>query len=567
MNILCDQYEIKNIHMKQIILFFLLLPSFAWAHGGDDHGAAAKPSAVATAYFTGESFSDKYEALLKYSHTDPGKEAILKLFISQFNTNQALDSLQLKVSVAGHAAIKLEVSRLEKGIYLVSGIFPDTSHYNLVINIDGPLGADLLQINDIDPGRILPVEAEVVAHSHWYQSNWFYGLLGLLFGIGLMYFIMKNRNQKITAALILLYCLIPLKGLYNASAHEGHNEAGGKSGAVSTSFLVEKETQFLFSIHTQKLEPSDYNTSSVFFGTVTAAPDGKAVMQSPQTGKIVSLKVKPGQQVGRGQVVAVIEQQVDAGTQISILSQKNAIDADYIAAKAQYERLKKIEDIAAKKDITEAKARYESAAENKKLFETNTSNNSGNTKLISLTAPVSGVTSSFNYAIGAVISAGETLFEITNLDRVYIETQVFANDVANLNSAKKFTTSLSEADSVQYDLKIVSSAQSVNAGNQSQNFVFEVISPKGQFKIGANVQVRSVSGNIERQLTIPNEAITEVNGRPVVFIKDKAEQYSISYILKGENNNQYSIISRGAEEGERIVINNVYQMKMIYLNQ
>lgn len=553
--------------MKQLILFFLLFPSLARANGGDDHSEAAKPSSVATSYFTSEIFSDKYEALVKYTHTDPGKEAILKLFISQFNTNQALDSLQLKVSVAGHANIKLEVSRLEKGIYLVKGIFPDTAHYNLVINIDGPLGADLLQVNDIDPGRILPVETEIVAHSHWYQSNWFYGLLGLLFGIGLMYFIMKNRNQKITAALILFYCLIPLKGIYNTSAHEGHDEAGGKSGAVSSAFLVEKETQFLFNIHTQKLEPADYNTSTVFFGTVTAAPEGKAVIQSPQTGKIVSLKVKPGQEVSRGHVVAVIEQQVDAGTQISILSQKNSIDAEYNAAKAQYERLKKIEDIAAKKDITEAKARYESAADNKRLFETNTSNNSGNSKLISLTAPVSGVTGSFNYAIGAVVSAGETLFEITNLNRVYVETQVFANDVANLNSAKKFTASVSESDNVEYDLKIVSTAQSVNSGNQSQKVVFEVINPKGQFKIGANVQVRSMSGNIIRQLIIPNEAITEVNGRPVVFIKDKAEQYSISFILKGENNNQYSIIRRGAEEGERVVVNNVYQMKMIYLNQ
>ncbi|HLF47012.1 MAG TPA: efflux RND transporter periplasmic adaptor subunit [Chitinophagaceae bacterium] len=553
--------------MKQLILFFLLLPSLAWAHGGDDHGEAAKPAAAAMAYFTSETFSDKYEALVKYSHTDPGKEASLKLFISQFNTNQALDPVQLNVTVAGHPAIKLEMTRLEKGIYLLKGIFPDTAHYNLIVNVDGPQGADLLQLNDVDPGRVLPIETEATAHSHWYQSNWFYGFLGLLFGIIFMYIIMKKRNHRITAVIILFYCLLPLKGMYNASAHEGHDEPGGKSGAVSSAFLIEKETQFLFNIHTQKLEPADYNTSTVFFGTVTAAPDGKAVIQSPQTGKIVSLKVKPGQPVSRGQVVAVIEQQVDAGTQINILSQKNSIDAEYNAAKAQYERLKKIEDIAAKKDITEAKARYESAADNKRLFEANTTNSSGSSRFISLTSPVSGITGSFNYAIGAVVNAGETLFGITNLDRVYIETQVFVNDVPNLKSVKKFTASVSESDSMQYDLKLVSVPQSVNPGNQSQLVVFEVINPKGQFKIGANVQVRSYSGDIVRQLILPNEAITEVNGRPVVFIKDKAEQYSISFILKGENNNQYSIISRGAEEGERVVVNNVYQMKMIYLNQ
>ena len=553
--------------MKQLIILFLLLPVLAWAHGGDDHGAAGKSSATTAAYFSGEAFSDKYEVLIKYGYTEAGKEAILRLFISNYNTNQALDSAQLNVSVANHPAIKITVTRLENGIYQLSGIFPDTVHYNLVINIDGPLGADLLQVNDIDPGRELPVEPETVVHSHWYQSNWFYAFLGLVAGLLLMFFVMKNRNQKIIAVFILLGCLFPVKGIYQVSAHEGHDESGGKSGAVSSAFLVEKETQFLFNILTKKLETSDYNTSSVYFGTVTAAPDGRAVIQSPQTGKIVSLKVKPGQQVSRGQVMAVIEQQVDAGTQISILSQKNTIDAEYTAAKAQYERLKKIEDIAAKKDVTEAKARFESATENKKLFEANTSNSRGNSKLINLSAPVSGITGSFNYAIGAVVNSGETLFEITNLEKVYIETQVFANDVANLNVAQKFTASVNETDSLQYVLKLVSAPQSVNPGNQSRKVVFEILNPKGQFKIGANVQVRSFSGNISRQLILPNEAITEVNGRPVVFIKDKAEQYSISFILKGENNNQYSIVRKGTEEGERVVVNNVYQMKMIYLNQ
>ncbi|MEJ7675609.1 MAG: biotin/lipoyl-binding protein [Chitinophagaceae bacterium] len=47
-----------------------------------------------------------------------------------------------------------------------------------------------------------------------------------------------------------------------------------------------------------------------------------AVIQTPQTGKIVSIRATVGQRVSAGQVLAVIEQQVDAGTQISIISQK-----------------------------------------------------------------------------------------------------------------------------------------------------------------------------------------------------------------------------------------------------
>ncbi len=553
--------------MNKIILFFLLLPGIAMAHGGDDHGEAALATKSVSSIFTSETFSDKYEVLVKYGYFKPGTESVLRLFISDYSTNAPLDSVQLQVTVSANASIKLAVSKVDKGVYEIRGIFPENKKYNLVITINGLLGPDLLQVNDIEPGKEIPSEMVETAHQHWYNSSWFYGLLGLLGGMLLMFFVMKNRNQKIIATLILLYCLLPVNGYYDANAHEGHNDPAASSGAASTIFLVEKETQFLFNILTEKVESGNYNSSVEFFGTVIPAPTGKAVIQSPQIGKIVSLKVTTGQTVSRGQLLAVIEQQVDAGTQINIIAQKNIVDAEFAAAKAQYDRLKKIEDIAAKKDITEAQARYETALNNKKLFDANVGHSSGNTRFINLTSPINGVAGIFNYSIGAVVNAGETLFEIIDLNRVYIETQVFAKDIDALNASKKIIAHLNKIDTVSYQLRQVSTAQTVNTENQSQKVVFEILNSKGQFKLGANVEVRSFSSGSSRQVVVPNEAITEVNGRPVVFIKDKAEQYSISFISKGETNNRQTIIYKGVEEDERVVVKNVFQMKMMYLNQ
>ncbi len=61
--------------------------------------------------------------------------------------------------------------------------------------------------------------------------------------------------------------------------------------------------------------------------------------------------------------------------------------------------------------------------------------------------------------------------------------------------------------------------------------------------------------------------IAEVNGKPAVFIKDRAEQYSISYVNKGTSNSKIVNIIKGVEEGERVVTNGVYQMKTMFLNQ
>ena len=557
--------------MKRLIIQFLLglLPVMAFAHGGEDHGDAKKTSISPASYFSSEAASEIYEVLLKYSPIVPGKETSLRLYLSEYNTNKPIDSAKLEITVAGNPNIKITVVRIDKGVFELKTTFPEKKAYNLVLNINSYAGIDLIQLNNIETGKVLAAKTttESNSDSHWYSSNWFFGLMGLLIGLLVMFFVNKSRSRKMIAGAIILFCLLPTATYNPVSAHDGHDEAGAaKGGGSSTTFIVEKETQFLFNIQTQKIGTGDFNESSVLLGTVIAAPQGRAVIQTPQAGKIVSLRVAPGQRVGKGQVVAVIEQQVDAGTQISILSQSNSVNAEYDAAKAQYERLLGIADIAAKKDITEAKARYESAKKNKALFDANTGRNTGNTKAITLTSPVSGVVSTFNYAIGAVVSGGETLFEITNLDQVFVEAQVFATDAEKLKSATGFTT-ISNADTLVYKLKMISTAQSVNSGNQSQKVVFEIINPKGQFKIGENVNVRMTGNNVIRQVVIPNEAITDVNGKSAIFIKDKAEQFSISFVVKGQSNDKFTVISKGTEDGERVVTANVYQMKMMYLNQ
>lgn len=556
--------------MKRILFQILVwLPLLSLAHDGEVHpGEKKAATSIVVTNFSSEAFSDKYELLVKYNPIVPGKEAVMNLFISEYNTNKPIDSAALQVTVAANPNIKVTISKTDKGVYELKANFPEKKAYNLVVNFNSNAGADLIQLNNIEAGKELePSNVETVAQTHWYSSNWFYGLMGLLIGLIVMFLISKTRSRKITTTVFVLFCLLPT-ATYNSVAAHGDDDhgAGAKAGGSSTVFIVEKETQFLFNIQTQKIGTGDFNESSVLLGTITAAPQGRAVIQSPQVGKIVSLRVTPGQKVGRGQVVAVIEQQVDAGTQIGIISQSNSVNAEYEAAKSQYERLKAIEDIAAKKDVTEAKARYESAKKNKALFDANTGRNTGGTKMITLTSPVSGVVSTFNYAIGAVVNGGETLFEITNLEQVYVEAQVFTDDVVKMKSAISFTTS-SNTDTTTYRLKLVSTAQSVNAGNQSQKVVFELINPKGQFKIGENVNVRMTGNDVVRQVVIPNEAITDVNGKPAIFIKDKAEQYSISFIVKGQSNDKFTVINKGTEDGERIVTANVYQMKMMYLNQ
>jgi membrane fusion protein, heavy metal efflux system len=554
--------------MRHIFLYlFLLLSMVSLAHGGEEHGTAKEAVTTGTKYFSSEALSDKYEVLVKYGELQGGKAASLQLFLSDVKTNRAIDSATITVKVVGQPNLNFKVTKTETGVYRIEGTFPVNQPYDLQANISSPFGADFLQVPKIEVGKTLTAPAEE-AHLHWYDSPWIWAAAGIAMGLLLMYFLMRNRYRKVTAAIILIGLLIPTAGINPSAAHGGEDHGAGaaKSGGLSTSFIVEKESQFLFNIHTQKTGVgTGFYESTELLGTVTASPQGMAVIQTPQTGKIVSLRVTPGQTVAKGQTLAVVEQQVEAGTQIDIISQRNTLNAEVKAAKAQYDRLQSIADIAAKKDITEAKARYEAAVQNLRLFNANVGG-SGSTKMVTLSAPISGVVGTFNYAIGAVVSAGQTLFEITNLNRVYIETQVYGAGVNEADKNSRYEA-FANNDTTKYSLRMISKAQAVNTENQSQRAVFEVINPAGKFKIGENVRVLKYGTNRIAGLVVPTAAIVDINGKPAVFIKDKAEQFSLSFVQRGEANPVYTAILQGAEAGERIVTENVYQMKMIYLGQ
>src|SRR5688500_14263872 len=112
--------------MKRFIIttIFAYVSHFSFAHEGEDHGKAKKEANVAMKYFSSEALSDKYEVLIKYGELIAGKESTLQLFLSDANTNRAIDSATISIKVLNKPNIKLQLSRIDSGIYQIKGIFP-----------------------------------------------------------------------------------------------------------------------------------------------------------------------------------------------------------------------------------------------------------------------------------------------------------------------------------------------------------------------------------------------------------------------------------------------------------
>ncbi len=553
--------------MKKSLISFLLLATVRlWAHG--DEVATGGKSATA-GYFSIENLSDKYELLLKYTHLIPGQPVELTLFVSDINTNRPVQDLEIKVQSTRDAAQTFEIVAGEPGIYRLKTTFADAKSTELNVTIRGGLGADLIQLKGIEPGKTLPSEhAEGTSSKASGAWTVFGMLLAFLMGMTLTLLFARHRPKAAAATLVaLLFSGFPLQNLSDAVAH-GDDEHGAKGNSFSSEILIPKETQFLFDVTVTKAGVDAFAPSITLFGTIVPGATGRATIQSPFAGTLRSVRVRVGEQVRAGQVIAVVEQSVDAGTSINWQSERNAVEAEVSAAQKDYDRLNNLRDIIAKRDLDEATARLQRAKENRELFNRLYNNSGGkNVRFIPLTAPITGRLEPFNLAPGATVGAGETLFTLLNPTKVIVEAQLYDKDAAVLRGAQNFQIECSNNDLHSRAVRLLALPNSINPTNQSQKVLFEVDNPTGDFKIGELVNIKIFRQTAQRQLTIPNSAITEISGMPTVFIKQSAERYALSYLKTGEDNGSATVVLKGLEEGERFVTAGTYQLKMVYFNQ
>lgn len=542
----------------------------AGAHGGDDHGAAKAPTGRAMTYFTTQAVSELYELVLHYEPLEAGEAATLRLYINEFGTNRPVEGATLQLSSPEDAKLTFTVKVIGKGIYALTGTFPAKKAYSLTVNMNAKPGPDLVLLPGIEVGKELAVagaDAAPVAPARWYTSPYAMLAGGLLLGMGLMFVLMRSRNKRAVAGLVVLGILLPTAHWQPAEAHGGDDHGAAGGGAMSATFGIPKETQFVFNLLTQSLETGDQSQSTKLAGTVLPSSTGQALVQSPQVGRLTALRVRVGQSVSKGQTLAVVEQTIDAATQINLQAERNNLMAEYQAARQEYDRIKTIADIAAKRDVTEAEARFNKAQANLRVFTSIAKPGGGSARSIALKAPIAGVVGTFNAAIGSTVNVGETIFTLTNLSKVYVEAQVFEQDLAVVRSAKVFRSEGANEPGKRAVVRLLSPAQTVNASNQSQRLLFELDNAGGGFKIGEFVNVRVQSSQTSRGLVVPNGALTEINGKAVVFRKDAPEVFSLVYVTTGTDNGQFTQILSGVEAGERVVVGGTYPVKMIYQNQ
>jgi cobalt-zinc-cadmium efflux system membrane fusion protein len=381
---------------------------------------------------------------------------------------------------------------------------------------------------------------------------------------------MKTTHKFLaaTAALGLAFSvLLPPPAALWAHGGEDHGGAAPASMGVALTDAVAlpKESQFLFGVRTALAGYSDTYNRLTLYGTVSAAAGGEGRVVVPQTGRIVSLAAKVGQVVRAGQALAVIDQTLDATQQIGLSTERANAQAELRAAQQDYARLQTIADIAARKDVVAAELRLRQARQNAGIL-----NGQARTRRVTITSPISGTVDVFTLALGQQVTQGDELLRVLNPGKLRVEAQVFAQDLDKIPAGAQFQVEGLQGQTGSVPARLVVFSNVVNPVNQARQLVLELDNTGSNlFRAGqaVNVQVLGRSGG-KKQLVIPTSALTDLNGKPVVFVHTDPETFKIHYVQPGSANGEQTVLLGGdVNENDRVVSVGTYQLKSIYLNQ
>jgi RND family efflux transporter MFP subunit len=403
----------------------------------------------------------------------------------------------------------------------------------------------------------------------------------------------RNRWLIVGAIAIAVIAITSYSTLRRTTtpAEEAAPAPANPTGTVK--FLMEQ--QWLIRMKLAKAEKKRVARQITSTGRVVPAARNQAVV-APPVGGIISGGQLPrvGQQVTRGQVIAVLSQrptaaesaQIAAGNaQIRIEQARieaerrrltqlaNEAQVRLNQAKTEYERAQRLYERkayslrqlqAAEADYKAAQANYAAAVEQQKALggpaaklgsvDVQTS--------YAVRAPVSGTVVKVSKAMGEQVAPGEQIVEIVNLDTVWVEAPIFEKDLSYLSRQSKPIFTTAAYPGVEFSGTIVDIGAVIDEQSRAATVTFEVPNRDRALRIGMQANVRLDAGEGSDALIIPKQAVLDNEGKKIVYVLLSGEEFQRREVTLGDEYGDKAAVLSGIEPGERVVTQGALQLKL-----
>jgi cobalt-zinc-cadmium efflux system membrane fusion protein len=343
-------------------------------------------------------------------------------------------------------------------------------------------------------------------------------------------------------------------------------------------------------IEMEIVTPQSIAGTIVATGKILVPEDRMANIGPVHEGRLLRLYAGQGSYVNKGQKLAELESadidEAEANYLKALADSENArrtSQAEVKFAQATFDRNKMLYEKsitaaknveAAEHDLEMAKASAASSAAQTKAALTSArrhllilglkdkdidalANKSSLTAVFSLTSPIAGTVIERNGTIGATVGADANVFKIIDTTRVWIDANVFEKDLERVRRGQEVRISVPAFPGVNFSGRVILVSSVVDPETRTVKVRTEVPNPDGRLKPDMFADVQIVTDLHRTAISIPESAVLDDGGKPVVFVNEGSGYRKLAVIEGIKGNGRVEIVD-GLKAGDKVVVKGNY---------
>lgn len=369
----------------------------------------------------------------------------------------------------------------------------------------------------------------------------------------------------------------------HAHTHEGEDhphphveeeQAGGHSHAEEISFL--KEQQWTMDFATQVVETASLRESLTVPAKIQPRSGGRIAVTAPVGGRLSTNVKLPviGTNVQSGQVIAAIVPPTSAPSDLASLELaadearvkldfarqdlarvQRLLDAGAIPAKRVQEA--KSQEALALAQIKAAEARIEQYEQTRQA-----EHREDGRSTFQVRSPLSGVVADVAVTDGAHVEDGERLIEVVAVDLVYVVGEVPESEAPSMGRPAGAEVLVPGMDDPMRPGRLVSVANFVDPETRTVKVIYELANQRRRLAVGQAVTLRLFGQSTKEGPAIPESAIVDDGGRPVVYVQTGGESFERRPVTLGDREGERVLVTSGVTPGERVVTEGAYLVRL-----
>jgi cobalt-zinc-cadmium efflux system membrane fusion protein len=340
-------------------------------------------------------------------------------------------------------------------------------------------------------------------------------------------------------------------------------ESNQPSGAVGNVTLTAEQRR---AIHLYTVGPSKFHKITEASGVVDFDNDQSTSVLAPISGPVSQLLVSPGEQVKRGQTLALIDSP-DFATAVgayrkAVSAAQTArrladLDKDLLAHKGVAQR----EADQAETDAVSAEADRNAALQalvalnlDPELIQQIRSGRTLSRQASAIRSPLSGTVVERLITPGELLQAGSTpCFTVADLSRVWVMTQVFGSDLGSISVGDPAQV-MTGIGSQTLAGRVDNIAAEVDSNTRSVAVRVAVVNPAGLLKKQMYVRVQIQARAESTGLLIPVSAVLrDDENLPFVYVAQRDGSFARRHVTLGDRIGDRYEIAEGLHGGDRVV--------------